>query len=118
MPRCRHLLDPLPERTPPAHDIEDFRLVPVNLNRARPKVVGRRVQIHKLSLHVFSSFDFSCPWNSIALLLYCSVILSGGGASRSEVPPQSKDPLSTGAHLRRRKEFSQNSSVECSRIAN
>ena len=61
MPGCRHLIDPLAKRAPPPHDVEDLRLVPVNLNRAGPKVIGRRVQIHKLSSHVFSSVDFFLP---------------------------------------------------------
>ena len=36
MARCRDLLDALPEYAAAAHDIGDFRLVTIDLDRARP----------------------------------------------------------------------------------
>jgi hypothetical protein len=58
MPGRRHLLDSLPEDSATPHNVEDLRLVTINLNRARPKVVGGRVQIYKFSWHVFSCLVF------------------------------------------------------------
>ena len=55
MPGRRHLLDPLPECPPPSHDVKDFLLVTINLDRSWPQKIRRRHQIQKLSLHVFSS---------------------------------------------------------------
>jgi hypothetical protein len=54
MPRSRNLLDSLPKRTPPPHDVENFCLVSVDLHRTGVQKVRRRHQIQKLSLHVFS----------------------------------------------------------------
>src|SRR5205823_9120411 len=54
MPGCRHLLDALPECSAAAHDVGDFGLITVNFNRTRPKEISGRVQVNKLSVHVFS----------------------------------------------------------------
>jgi hypothetical protein len=58
MPGRRHLLDSLPEGSTAPHNVEDLRLIPVNLNRARPKVISRRIQIYKFSWHGFSYIGF------------------------------------------------------------
>ena len=54
MSRRRHLLDPLPKHAAPSHDIRNFVLITIDLNRARPHKIRRRLQIKKLCFHVFS----------------------------------------------------------------
>jgi hypothetical protein len=49
-----NLLDALAEHATAAHDVSNFTLITVHLDRTRPKEIGRRVQIQKLCFHVFS----------------------------------------------------------------
>ena len=54
MPGRRHLLDSLPKRPAPPDDVCDLCLIAVDLNRARPEKIRRRMQVKELCFDVLS----------------------------------------------------------------
>src|SRR5580700_11915463 len=93
MPGRRHLLDPLPEHATPPDNVKNLRLVTVDFDRARPKVVGRPVQIYKLSSHVFSSIDFSCRLEFDCLIRSIQMKKARPNRARRLLEAEARSPL-------------------------
>jgi hypothetical protein len=55
------LLRPLPEHAAPPHNVRDFGLIPIDLDRARPQKIRCCMQIQKIRFHVFSSIELLLP---------------------------------------------------------
>jgi hypothetical protein len=66
MARRWNLLDPLPEDAATLANVCDFRLVTINLDRARSHEIGCRLQINKLCSHIVLSKGNGGPKSAIA----------------------------------------------------